>query len=75
MPFGWRIVFTVLTLLTILACAGIGIVGIVLHWPVMADVVCFLLAGLFGVFTYHDFAGFWIPYFEGKVNSDGSAKA
>lgn len=75
MSFTWRIVFTVLTLLTVLFCAFISVVGFVSHWPFMAIVVCLMLTAAFGFFSYHDFAGFWLPYFQGKVDSNGNPKA
>lgn len=61
-----KIVLTLLTFLTVLFCAGLGVLGLVSHWPFMASVVCFMLAAGFGYFSFND-AKYWLAYFQGKL--------
>jgi hypothetical protein len=56
----WRIIFAVLTLLTIAACLTLAVVGVVVKSPVLV-VVCLALTAIFGVFAYNDY-----KYFTGK---------
>lgn len=58
----WRLVFTILTALTVLACLGFGIVGIVIGQPILV-VSCVALAAIFGYFSYGD-VQYWIQYFS-----------
>lgn len=60
----WRAVFTVLTALTVLACLGFGIFGIVIGQPILV-VACAGLAAIFGYFSYVD-VQYWIQYFSQK---------
>lgn len=57
-----RILLAVLTLLTALAMLGFAVWALTMPQIGMA-IVCFLLAGGFGIFVYHDY-----QYFFGKKN-------
>jgi len=59
-----KIIFTVLTLLTVVACFSFCILGIVKATPILA-VSCGALGIGFGIFSYAD-ARYWIYYFKNK---------
>lgn len=64
-----KILLTVLTLLTVIACAFFGVLGIIHGWPFMASVVCFVLAGMFGYFFSYNDIRYWVLYLQGKLPS------
>jgi hypothetical protein len=56
-----RIILAILTLLTVLGCAAGAVWSFATGKPALLGVVCTLLAGGFGVFSYNDY-----KYFFGK---------